>query len=105
VRIDGRSCDLGNTIAYKGMMLSDVPNLALAFGYTNASWTLKADLTAGYVCRSSVREPSFESERSCRRDHRRRARILVGRDAAIISLMERLVPVNYWRVLGPRLRR
>jgi NAD(P)-dependent dehydrogenase (short-subunit alcohol dehydrogenase family) len=35
---------------------------------------------------------------------RRRARILVGRDAAIISLMERLVPVNYWRVLGPRLR-
>ena len=31
--------------------MSDVPNLALAFGYTNASWTLKADLTAGYVCR------------------------------------------------------
>jgi monooxygenase len=51
VRIDGRACDLGHTIAYKGMMLSDVPNLALAFGYTNASWTLKADLTAGYVCR------------------------------------------------------
>jgi monooxygenase len=51
VRIDGRPCDLGQTIAYKGMMLSDVPNLALTFGYTNASWTLKADLTAGYVCR------------------------------------------------------
>jgi hypothetical protein len=33
------------------MMLSDVPNLVLAFGYTNASWTLKADLTAEYVCR------------------------------------------------------
>ena len=33
------------------MMLSDVPNLALWFGYTNASWTLKADLTSGYVCR------------------------------------------------------
>src|ERR1700722_17819864 len=51
VRIDGRACDVSQTMAYKGMMLSDVPNLALAFGYTNASWTLKADLTAGYVCR------------------------------------------------------
>lgn len=49
--IDGRACDLGRTLAYKGMMLSDVPNLAMTFGYTNASWTLKADLTAGYVCR------------------------------------------------------
>jgi hypothetical protein len=36
---------------YRGMMLSDVPNLVQAFGYTNASWTLKADLTAEYVCR------------------------------------------------------
>jgi cyclohexanone monooxygenase len=36
---------------YKGMMLTDVPNLAQAFGYTNSSWTLKADLTAGFVCR------------------------------------------------------
>ena len=36
-------------MAYKGMMLSDVPNLAMTFGYTNASWTLKADLTAAYV--------------------------------------------------------
>jgi monooxygenase len=51
VRIDGRPCDFGATLAYKGMMLSDVPNLAMTFGYTNASWTLKADLTAGYVCR------------------------------------------------------
>ena len=51
VRVDGRPCDLGAAMAYKGMMLSDVPNLAMTFGYTNASWTLKADLTAGYVCR------------------------------------------------------
>ena len=36
---------------YKGMMFSDVPNLASAFGYTNASWTLKCDLTCDYVCR------------------------------------------------------
>ena len=49
--VDGTSVDLSKTIAYKGMMYSDVPNVASAFGYTNASWTLKCDLTAEYVCR------------------------------------------------------
>ncbi|MDO7841197.1 flavin-containing monooxygenase [Sphingomonas immobilis] len=49
--VDGVPVDLARTYAYKGMMFSGVPNLALAFGYTNASWTLKADLTADYVCR------------------------------------------------------
>ncbi|MEK6283986.1 MAG: NAD(P)/FAD-dependent oxidoreductase, partial [Acidobacteriota bacterium] len=49
--VDGAPVDLSKTITYKGMMLSDVPNLASAFGYTNASWTLKCDLTAEYVCR------------------------------------------------------
>jgi hypothetical protein len=38
-------------MAYKGMMLSGVPNFAFAIGYTNASWTLKVDLTSEYVCR------------------------------------------------------
>ena len=38
-------------MVYKGMMLSGVPNFAFAFGYTNASWTLKADLTCKYVTR------------------------------------------------------
>ena len=38
-------------MTYRGLMYSDIPNLASAFGYTNASWTLKADLTAEYVCR------------------------------------------------------
>ncbi len=51
VEIDGRPVDLGKTLSYKGMMLSDIPNLAFAVGYTNASWTLKADLTSEYVCR------------------------------------------------------
>ena len=49
--VDGRPVDPGRLLAYKGMMLEGVPNLALAFGYTNASWTLKADLTCAYVCR------------------------------------------------------
>jgi hypothetical protein len=42
---------LPDKLTYKGMMLSGVPNFALTIGYTNASWTLKADLTADYVCR------------------------------------------------------
>lgn len=49
--VDGETVDLSKTIAYKGMMYSNVPNLAQAFGYTNASWTLKCDLTTGYVAR------------------------------------------------------
>jgi cation diffusion facilitator CzcD-associated flavoprotein CzcO len=49
--VDGRTVDTGTTLTYKGMMFSDVPNLASTFGYTNASWTLKADLTAEYLCR------------------------------------------------------
>jgi monooxygenase len=49
--VDGRAVDLSKSMSYKGMMYSDVPNLASSFGYTNASWTLKADLTCGYVCR------------------------------------------------------
>lgn len=49
--VDGAAVDLSKTYNYKGMMFSDVPNLASSFGYTNASWTLKADLTSAYVCR------------------------------------------------------
>jgi monooxygenase len=51
VLVDGTSIDLAKTMSYKGMMFSGVPNFAAAFGYTNASWTLKADLTCEYVCR------------------------------------------------------
>lgn len=49
--VDGAPVELSKAMTYKGMMLSDVPNMALCFGYTNASWTLKADLTSAYVCR------------------------------------------------------
>jgi len=49
--VDGTNVNPGTTLSYKGMMFSDVPNLASTFGYTNASWTLKADLTAEYLCR------------------------------------------------------
>jgi len=49
--IDGERWQAGQSMTYKGMMFRDVPNLAQATGYTNASWTLKCDLTSQYVCR------------------------------------------------------
>jgi cation diffusion facilitator CzcD-associated flavoprotein CzcO len=51
VCVDGEKVDLADRLTYKGMMLEGVPNLAVAVGYTNASWTLKCDLTCDYVCR------------------------------------------------------
>jgi monooxygenase len=49
--VDGREVELSQTMSYKGMMLSGVPNMVMALGYTNASWTLKCDLTCEYLCR------------------------------------------------------
>jgi cation diffusion facilitator CzcD-associated flavoprotein CzcO len=49
--VDGVPVHPPQTMVYKGMMFSDVPNFVSAFGYTNASWTLKVDLTADYTCR------------------------------------------------------
>lgn len=51
LEVDGEPIDPSTKLVYKGMMLSDVPNLALVIGYTNASWTLKCDLINQYVCR------------------------------------------------------
>jgi monooxygenase len=49
--VDGEAVDLAGQMVYKGTMLSGVPNAAMAIGYTNASWTLKCDLTCEYACR------------------------------------------------------
>jgi monooxygenase len=51
VTVDGQSVDLTKTMAYKGMMLSGLPNMVYTIGYTNASWTLKADLVSEFACR------------------------------------------------------
>ena len=51
ITVDGAPVDPGKTFAYKGMMLSNVPNLAFVFGYTNASWTLRADLVCEWMTR------------------------------------------------------
>jgi cation diffusion facilitator CzcD-associated flavoprotein CzcO len=78
VSVDGRTVDFARTLNYKGMMYSDIPNMASAFGYTNASWTLKCDLTCEYVCRlintwtatttgGACRTTSILTSRNCRR--------------------------------------
>ena len=51
ITVDGVGIELAKKLTYKGMMYQDIPNLAYSFGYTNASWTLKADLTCAFVCR------------------------------------------------------
>ncbi len=51
VEVDGEPVDFSKTWTYKGLAYSDVPNLVSTFGYINASWTLRADLTSEYVCR------------------------------------------------------
>ena len=49
--VDGRPVNFADTVTYKGMMYAEIPNLIQTFGYINASWTLRADLTAEYACR------------------------------------------------------
>ena len=51
VSVDGEAIKLGECIGYKGFMYSGIPNAAVAMGYSNASWTLKADLVSNYMCR------------------------------------------------------
>ncbi|MBV9097210.1 MAG: NAD(P)/FAD-dependent oxidoreductase [Frankiaceae bacterium] len=51
ITVDDREVKFSETVGYKGMMFSGVPNLAAAVGYTNASWTLKCDLVVQHVCR------------------------------------------------------
>jgi len=60
--VDGRTVKLADTVAFKGMMLSGVPNLAFAIGYTNSSWTLKIGLLCEHFCRllAHMEEKGFD---------------------------------------------
>ncbi len=49
--VDGQSVDLGDTVTYRGMMFTNVPNLAWVFGYFRASWTLRVDIMGDFICR------------------------------------------------------
>ena len=51
VAVDGKPTQVSESMSYRSLMLSDVPNAAMIFGYTNASWTLKADISSEYLCR------------------------------------------------------
>ena len=54
IKVDDETIDISDTMTFKGMMVSNVPNVVWTFGYTNASWTLRADLTAEYTCKSKL---------------------------------------------------
>ncbi|MCB0662282.1 MAG: NAD(P)/FAD-dependent oxidoreductase, partial [Saprospiraceae bacterium] len=51
ISVDGQPFAIADSMVYKGMMISGLPNFTYSFGYTNASWTLKVDLTANYLCK------------------------------------------------------
>jgi cation diffusion facilitator CzcD-associated flavoprotein CzcO len=51
VSVDGKSVATNQLLSYRAVLMQNIPNMAFIFGYTNASWTLKADIAARYVCR------------------------------------------------------
>jgi cation diffusion facilitator CzcD-associated flavoprotein CzcO len=51
LEVDGKPFDVSEKMCYRGVLLEDLPNMGMVFGYTNASWTLKADLVLQYICR------------------------------------------------------
>ena len=67
--VDGERIQPNKTMVYRGAMASGVPNMAFAIGYTNASWTLKCDLTSRFVCRLLNHMDAHGFDRACpRRD-------------------------------------
>ncbi|TXM72604.1 NAD(P)/FAD-dependent oxidoreductase [Methylobacterium sp. WL69] len=93
ISVDGVAPDPAERYLYKGMMLSDVPNLALALGYTNASWTLKCELTADYVCRL-LRRMDRRGEAWCvpRRGTATGAEPLIGFSSGYVARARHLMP-------------
>ncbi|MBI2706279.1 MAG: NAD(P)/FAD-dependent oxidoreductase [Actinobacteria bacterium] len=87
LRVDGEPVDVASKLAYKGMMLQDVPNFAMAVGYTNASWTLKADLTCEAVCRmlNAMAERAMGQVTPVNRDTEVSAHPLLGLDSGYIQ--------------------
>jgi cation diffusion facilitator CzcD-associated flavoprotein CzcO len=96
VVVDGARVELPKTTAYKGMMLSGVPNLAMAVGYTNASWTLKCDLTCEYVCRllNHLEATGFDACRPELDDPSVRPEPLIGLTSGYVERARRLFPAQ-----------
>jgi cation diffusion facilitator CzcD-associated flavoprotein CzcO len=85
--VDGKVVDLPNLLTYKGMMLEGVPNFALAVGYTNASWTLKCDLTCQYVTRllNHMRATGLRQCTAVNRDPAVEAKPLLGLSSGYVT--------------------
>jgi len=77
--VDGHPLDISKTFSYKSMMFSGVPNLVSTFGYINASWTLKADLTSEFACRV-IRHMDESGTRICVPRFRNEDRHMPARD-------------------------
>ena len=69
VTIDGETINLADKLTYKGLMFEDVPNFASVFGYTNASWTLRADLVSDFVCRLMKETAAKGADAAVPRNH------------------------------------
>jgi cation diffusion facilitator CzcD-associated flavoprotein CzcO len=87
VSVDGEVVDLPSKLTYKGMMLEGVPNFALAVGYTNASWTLKCDLTCDYVTRllNHMHDAELQQCTPVNRDASVSARPLLGLSSGYVT--------------------
>ena len=94
--VDGVEVELPKTTAYKGMLLSGVPNLAMAVGYTNASWTLKCDLTCAYVCRllNHMTAHGFDSCRPELTDPSVASEPLIGLSSGYVERARALFPTQ-----------
>ena len=92
--VDGRRVDPARGLTYKGMMLEGVPNLAMAVGYTNASWTLKCDLTCAYVCRllNHMASHGYVECRPERNDAKLEEAPLIGLSAGYVQRAQHLFP-------------
>ena len=77
--VDGEPVDVSRTFSYKSMMFSGVPNLVSTFGYINASWTLKSDLTAEYACRL-LNHMTETGTRQCTPQLREHEQDMAGKD-------------------------
>jgi monooxygenase len=92
--VDGEAVEPGSRLSYKGMMLEGVPNVATAVGYTNASWTLKCDLTCDYVCRllDHMRATGLRQCTPVNADPAMERRPLLGLTSGYVQRSERLFP-------------
>ena len=92
--VDGEKVDLPNKLVYKGMMLEGVPNFAVAVGYTNASWTLKCDLTCEYVARllNHMRDTGLRQCTPLNHDAAVSPQPLLGLNSGYIQRAEHLFP-------------